>query len=171
MSKPKALDPTKVKSFMQEFKQFAMRGNVIDLAVGVIIGGAFNKIVTSVVNDLIMPVVGNLLGNVDFKDLFYQLDRTKEKAVSLAAAQAEGIPVIAYGNFISVLIDFFLVALSVFILVKVVNKLGRIRAAEEAAPAPVTTKKCAYCITEIPIEATRCPSCTSMLTSGQKEPS
>lgn len=155
---------SRLKSFGQEFKQFAMRGNVIDLAVGVIIGGAFNKIVTSVVNDLVMPPIGKLIGNVDFKELVIPLDGSWGITLSEANAAKPPIPVIAYGNFINVLIDFLLVALSVFVLIKVVNLLTKKRAeAESKQEAEPTTKKCPYCITEIPIEASRCPHCTSQL--------
>lgn len=155
---------SRLKAFGQEFKQFAMRGNVIDLAVGVIIGGAFNKIVTSVVNDLVMPPIGKLIGNVNFKELVIPLDGSWGITLSEANAATPPIPVIAYGNFINVLIDFLLVALSVFVLIKVVNILTRKRAAEaNETEAEPTTKKCPYCITEIAIEATRCPNCTSEL--------
>ena len=155
----------KLKSFAQEFKQFALRGNVIDLAVGVIIGGAFNKIVTSLVNDVIMPPIGKLIGNVDFKELAFALDGSG--FITVAQAQAKEIPVIAYGNFINTTIDFILVALSVFVLVKVVNMLYRKRNTEEEKSAEPTTKKCPYCITEIAIEAKRCPNCTSMLEQAE----
>lgn len=155
---------SRLKAFGQEFKQFAMRGNVIDLAVGVIIGGAFNKIVTSVVNDLVMPPIGKLIGNVNFKELVIPLDGSWGITLSEANAAKPPIPVIAYGNFINVMIDFLLVALSVFVLIKVVNFLTHKRAEEESEQeAEPTTKKCQYCITEIPIEATRCPHCTSQL--------
>lgn len=163
---------SRLKSFGQEFKQFAMRGNVIDLAVGVIIGGAFNKIVTSVVNDLVMPPIGKLIGNVDFKELVIPLDGSWGITLSEANAAKPPIPVIAYGNFINVLIDFLLVALSVFVLIKVVNVLTKKRAAEEdkkEEEAEPTTKNCPYCITEIPIQATRCPQCTSQLEIAKAE--
>ncbi|TQR43425.1 large conductance mechanosensitive channel protein MscL [Paenibacillus popilliae] len=153
---------SKVKSFFGEFKQFAMRGNVIDLAVGVILGGAFNKIVTSVVNDLIMPPLGLLMGGVNFKDLFLNL--SDQDVSSLAQAQAAGIPVIAYGQFISIIIDFILVAFSVFLLIKGINALHR---KKPEAPAEETTKSCPYCLSEIPKEAIRCGHCTSILNESE----
>ncbi len=145
---------------LKEFKEFAMRGNVVDLAVGVIIGAAFGKIVTSIVNDVIMPPIGLLLGNVDFSNLFVNL--TSKPAKTLAEAKAGGIPVIAYGTFLNTVLDFVIVAFVVFLVVKQVNKLSH---KEEAAPAPVapTTKPCPYCTMEIPIPAVRCPHCTSAL--------
>ncbi|MFB9277420.1 large conductance mechanosensitive channel protein MscL [Cohnella cellulosilytica] len=149
------------KSFFGEFKAFAMRGNVVDLAVGVIIGAAFGKIVTSLVNDIVMPPIGKLLGNVNFKDLYVPLSDTT--ANSLEEAQAAGVPVIAYGQFINILIDFLLVALCVFLLVKVINKLSH---KKEEAPAPVepTTRECPYCLSDIPKAASRCSHCTSEVT-------
>ncbi|WP_195574502.1 large conductance mechanosensitive channel protein MscL [Paenibacillus sp. 1001270B_150601_E10] len=156
---------SKVKSFVQEFKDFAMRGNVIDLAVGVIIGGAFNKIVTSIVNDVIMPPIGALIGGMDFKDLVIRLDGSTEP-ISLADATANGVPVLAYGSFINTVIDFILVAFCVFILVKVINTVHRKKNVEEVKEEP-TTKTCPYCITEIALEATRCPNCTSQLEEAQ----
>ena len=157
------------KSFFSEFKAFAMRGNVVDLAVGVIIGAAFGKIVTSLVNDIVMPPIGKLLGNVNFKDLYVPLADTTAK--SLEEAQAAGVPVIAYGQFINILIDFTLVALCVFLLVKVVNRLSRKK--EEEAPVPVepTTRECPYCLSDIPKPASRCSHCTSEVTPvGQASP-
>ena len=150
-------------SMVKEFKEFAVRGNVIDLAVGVIIGAAFGKIVTSLVNDIIMPPVGKLLGGVNFADRFWDLDRitgtsTKEYA-SLAEAQQAGAAVIAYGQFINTVIDFLIVAMCVFFLVKGVNMLKR---KEHAKPEPEkTTKECPYCLNEIALKATRCSHCTS----------
>ncbi|WP_088549468.1 large conductance mechanosensitive channel protein MscL [Paenibacillus aquistagni] len=155
----------KVTSFVQEFKDFAMRGNVIDLAVGVIIGGAFNKIVTSIVNDVIMPPIGALIGGMDFKDLVIRLDGISEP-ITLADAQANSVPVIAYGSFINTVIDFILVAFCVFLLVKGINALHRRKKVEEVKPEP-TTKTCPYCVTEIAIKATRCPNCTSELGETQ----
>ncbi len=141
-----------------EFKKFIMRGNVVDLAVGVIIGGAFGKIVSSFVADVIMPPIGLLLGKVDFKSLFINLSGTDYP--SLAAAQEAGAPTINYGLFINNIIDFLIVGLVIFMVVKAINKLQKPKV--EAAAAP-TTKKCPHCFTEIPIEATRCPNCTSQL--------
>ena len=141
---------------IKEFREFIARGNVIDLAVGVIIGAAFGKIVTSFVEGIIMPPVGLLLGRIDFSSLFYALDTEKGVPASLADAKTKGIPVIAYGQFLNDVISFLIVALAVFLLVKQVNRLKR----EGPAPAP-TTKDCPYCATAIPIRARRCPNCTS----------
>jgi large conductance mechanosensitive channel len=140
----------------KEFKEFAMRGNVIDLAIGVIIGGAFGKIVSSLVADVIMPLIGLLLGKVSFENLFVSL--SGEEYASLAAAQEAGAPTLNYGIFIQAIIDFLIVAFVIFLVVKGINKLQK--PAPEAAP---TTKKCPYCFSDIPIEATRCPNCTSQL--------
>lgn len=143
---------------VKEFKEFAMRGNVIDLAVGVIIGGAFGKIVTSLVNDLIMPPIGWLLGEVDFKDLKIPLvDLDKLEPADRATA-----PVIAYGQFINVLLDFIIVAFCIFLLVKVINVLRRKEKSEEKAAEP-TEKECPYCLSQVPVKATRCKHCTSQL--------
>ncbi|WP_391574425.1 large conductance mechanosensitive channel protein MscL [Cohnella sp.] len=158
-----------IKSFFNEFKTFAMRGNVVDLAVGVIIGAAFGKIVTSLVNDIVMPPIGKLLGNVNFKDLFIPLEETNAK--SLAEAQAAATPVIAYGQFINILIDFLLVALCVFLLVKVINRLSRKKEAEAPAPVESKTRECPYCLSEIPKAASRCSHCTSEVKPvGQASP-
>ena len=143
---------------LKEFKAFALRGNVIDLAIGVIIGGAFGKIVSSFVNDIIMPPIGLVLGKVNFADLFVALDgKTYE---SLAKAQEVGAPTLNYGAFINTIIDFIIIALVIFFVVKQINKM-----ATKPAPAPAapTTKECPYCFTAIPIPATRCPHCTSEL--------
>lgn len=141
---------------LQEFKEFAVKGNVIDLAVGVIIGGAFGKIVTSLVNDVIMPPIGALLGEVDFKDLKIPLDNS-------GAADA---PAIAYGAFINTVLDFLIVALCIFFMVKGINHLRRITEKEkekaETKPDP-TEKECPYCLSQVPIKATRCKHCTSQL--------
>jgi len=154
------------KSFFGEFKAFAMRGNVVDLAVGVIIGAAFGKIVTSLVNDVVMPPIGKLLGNVDFKDLYWNLDPDKtleggKLPESLEQARQAGSAVIAYGQFINIMIDFLLVAFCVFLLVKFINKLSRKKEQEPAAPAEPTTRECPYCLSDIPLAATRCSHCTS----------
>lgn len=161
------------KSMFGEFKTFAMRGNVVDLAVGVIIGAAFGKIVTSLVNDIVMPPIGKLLGGADFADLYINLDpgKTLENGLhpkTLAQAKEASAAVIAYGQFINVVLDFIIVALCVFLLVKFINRLGRKKNAEESAPAAPTTKECPYCLSEIPIAATRCAHCTSdVTTDGQ----
>jgi len=143
---------------LKEFKAFALRGNVIDLAIGVIIGGAFGKIITSFVNDIIMPPIGMLLGGVNFADLFVALDgKTYE---SLAKAQELGAPTLNYGTFINTVIDFIIIAFVIFLVVKQINRLM-----PKPAPAvvEVTTKECPYCYTTIPIKATRCPHCTTEL--------
>jgi large conductance mechanosensitive channel len=143
---------------LKEFKEFAMRGNVVDLAVGVIIGGAFGKIVSSLVNDIIMPPIGLLLGKVDFASLYINL--SGKPYASLAEAKAAGAATINYGLFLNVFIDFLIVVLVMFLLIKQVNKLRR-KPAE--APAVPTTKECPFCFSIIPIKAVRCPSCTSQL--------
>ena len=152
-----------------EFKKFALRGNVIDLAVGVIIGGAFQKIVTSVVNDLIMPLVGVVTGGINFNDQFVILKIPEgvdkdAASISLSAAKELGCTTFNYGSFITAVIDFLIMAVVIFLLVKCINKLSDLKrkTAEEVPPAP-TTKTCPYCRSEIAIEATRCPHCTSRL--------
>jgi large conductance mechanosensitive channel len=145
---------------VKEFKEFAMRGNVIDLAVGVIIGGAFGKIVTSLVNDIIMPPIGVLLGGVDFKELKFPL--YKESATMDASVAP---PYINYGVFINTLLDFLIVAFCIFMLVKGINVLRRKEKKQEEAPAP-TEKECPYCLSNVPIKATRCKHCTSQLESA-----
>jgi len=141
---------------VREFREFIARGNVIDLAVGVIIGAAFGKIVTTLVEGIIMPPIGLVLGRIDFSSLFYVLDASKGFPASLADAKAKGIPVITYGQFLNDIVSFLIVALAVFILVKQVNRLKR-----EAPPPAPTTKDCPYCATAIPMRARRCPNCTS----------
>lgn len=145
----------------KEFKEFAMRGNVLDMAVGIIIGGAFGPIVGSMVNDLMMPPIGLALGNVDFSNLFILIkEGTKAAApyASLADAKAAGAVTINYGMFINSVVSFIIVAFCVFLLVRTMNRLKR----EEAAP-PVepTTHDCPFCFSAIPLKATRCPQCTS----------
>lgn len=162
-----AKNPNK-KGVIREFQEFVMRGNVIDLAVGVIIGGAFQSIVTSVINDLIMPVIGLITGGINFNEQFVVLKNpTGEAFASLEAAKAAGATTFNYGSFITAVLNFLIMALVIFLLVKGINKLRSIghkkREEEKTAPAP-TTKKCPYCCTEIAIEATRCPHCTSVLT-------
>ena len=143
---------------LKEFKEFAMRGNVLDMAIGIIIGAAFGGIVTSAVNDVIMPPIGLLLGKVDFSSLFINVSGTDY--ASLAAAEEAGAAVIKYGVFLNTVLNFLIVAFVVFLLVRQVNKLKR---AEEGPPPEPTTKDCDYCKTEIPIAAVRCPHCTSEL--------
>lgn len=145
---------------LKEFKAFAMKGNVIDLAVGVIIGGAFGKIVSSLVNDIIMPLVGLLLGNIDFSNLFITLGEGNFK--TLADAQAAGVATLNYGLFINNIIDFLIIAFSIFIVIKQLNKISMKKEVPAPAAAP-TTKTCKYCYSEVHIDATRCPHCTSSL--------
>ena len=146
----------------KEFRDFIARGNVIDLAVGVIVGAAFGKIVTSLVEGIIMPPVGLILGRIDFSSLFYVLDGAKGLPASLADAKAKGIPVIAYGQFINDVLSFLIVAAVVFLLVKKVNQIKS--GIDGPTPSAVpTTKECPYCVSTIPIKATRCPNCTSAL--------
>jgi large conductance mechanosensitive channel len=143
---------------VKEFKEFISRGNVIDLAVGVIIGAAFGKIVTTLVENVLMPPLGLLLGRIDFSSLFFVLDATKGIPASLAEAKTKGIPVIAYGQFINDVVGFLIVALAVFVIVKQVNKLKR-----PSATAAPTAKDCPFCLSSIPIKATRCAHCTSQI--------
>jgi len=147
---------------LKEFKEFAMRGNVLDMAVGIIIGAAFGTIVNSFVADVIMPPIGLLLGNIDFSNLFAVLKEGKVAGpyASLAAAKEAGAVSINYGFFISTIITFLIVAFAVFLLIRNVNKLVK----QQEAPPPVpTTKECPYCLSPIPIKATRCGHCTSEL--------
>jgi large conductance mechanosensitive channel len=142
----------------KEFKEFAMKGSLLDLAIGFIMGGAFGKIVSSLVNDIIMPPIGLLLGKVDFASLYINL--SGKPYASLAEAKAAGAATINYGLFLNVFIDFLIVALVMFLLIKQVNKLRR-KPAE--APTVSTTKECPFCFSVIPIRAVRCPACTSQL--------
>jgi large conductance mechanosensitive channel len=147
---------------LKEFKEFISRGNVLDLAVGVIIGAAFGKIVTTLVEGMLMPPIGMVLGRIDFSSLFFVLDSAKGLPISLADAKAKGIPVIAYGQFINEIVGFLIVALVVFLIVKQVNRLKS--SIEKPAPAAAPkTKECTFCTSAIPIRATRCPQCTSQL--------
>jgi large conductance mechanosensitive channel len=136
---------------LKEFRDFIARGNVIDLAVAVIIGAAFGKLVTSLVEGIIMPPIGMLLGNADFSNLF--IDLSGQRPVSLADAQLKGLPVIAYGMFINDVIAFLIIAFVVFLIIKAINSRKQ--------TAPATTKECAYCLTSIPLAATRCAACCS----------
>ena len=147
---------------LKEFKEFIMRGNVMDMAVGIVIGAAFGTIVKSLVSDVLMPPIGLLLGGVDFSNLFLVVKEgaTAGPYASLADAQAAGAVSINYGMFINTVVSFLIVAAAIFIVVKAVNRLKR---EEEAPPAEPTTKNCDHCDTEIPIKATRCPNCTSEL--------
>jgi len=141
---------------LKEFKEFALKGNMLDLAIGVIIGGAFGKIISSLVSDIIMPLIGMLLGNVDFSNLFITLGDGTFKTIE--EAKAAGIATLNYGIFINNIIDFLIIAFSIFIVVKQISRFKK-----KAEPAAVTTKKCKYCLSEIPLAATRCPNCTSNL--------
>jgi large conductance mechanosensitive channel len=141
---------------LKEFKEFAMRGNVLDMAVGIIIGAAFGKIITSLVGDILMPPLGLILGKVDFSNLF--LNISGKSYDSLTAAKAAGAPTINYGVFLNNIIDFLIVAFAIFLLIRMVNRWNK------PAPAPPPkTKDCSYCATAIPIAAKRCPNCTSEL--------
>ncbi|MGH9429978.1 MAG: large conductance mechanosensitive channel protein MscL [Terriglobia bacterium] len=142
----------------KEFKTFMMRGNVLDMAVGIILGVAFGRVVTSLVGDILMPPLGLLLGHVDFSNLFINLSSTHYE--SIAAAKKVGAPTLNYGLFINTIIGFVIVAFAVFLLIKAVNKLMSKMQAPAAAPA---TKECPYCASNIPLKATRCPQCTSDL--------
>ncbi len=145
----------------KEFKAFVMRGNVLDMAVGIIIGVAFGKVVTSLVNDVIMPPIGKLLGNVDFSNFFISL--SGQHYLTLADARKAGAVTIAYGTFLNTVIEFLIVAFAVFLLIKWVN---RMMPKPAAAPAPPATKDCSYCKMSIPVAATRCPHCTSQLSAA-----
>jgi large conductance mechanosensitive channel len=142
----------------KDLKAFILRGNVIDLAVGFIIGAAFGKIVSSLVNDILMPPIGLLLGRVDFSNLYVNLSGRHYE--SLAAAKAAGASTINYGMFINIILDFLIVAVVMFFLIRGINRLT---AKPKAAPPAPTTKDCPYCLTAIPLKATRCPHCTSQL--------
>ena len=150
---------------LEEFKKFAMRGNVVDMAVGIIIGGAFGTIVKSLVADVIMPPVGLLLGGVDFTDLFLTLKEgaTAGPYATLAMAQEAGAVTISYGVFINSVISFLIVAFAVFLLIRGINNM---QAEEEAPEAEPTEKDCPYCLSSISIKATRCPNCTSEIAGG-----
>lgn len=138
---------------VKEFKQFALKGNVLDLAVAVVLGAAFGKIVSSFVSDIITPPIGKLLGNIDFSSLFINLSDSPVR--SMAEAKAAGAPVLGYGLFLNAIFDFIIIAFVLFLLVRQVNRLT------PAPPAPVSTKECPYCCSAIPLKASRCPNCTS----------
>ena len=150
-----------MKKFLNDFKEFAFKGNILDLAVGMMIGSAFTAIVTSLVNDIFMPIFGLLTGKVDFSKLFLSLDG-KEYA-TLADAEAAGAAVLKYGGFISAFINFLLIAIVIFLFLKLVVKLKKPK--EVAAP---TTKKCPFCKSDVHIEALRCPHCTSVLEGSEE---
>jgi large conductance mechanosensitive channel len=141
---------------LKEFKAFAMRGNVLDMAIGIVIGVAFGKIVTSFVNDVVMPPIGLLLGKVDFSNLF--IDLSGKSYATLAEAKAAGAATIRYGLFLNTVVDFIIVAFVIFLLIQQINRMTR---EPEEVPASPTTKECPYCLSSIAIKATRCSHCTS----------
>ena len=147
---------------LREFREFAMRGNVVDLAIGVIIGAAFGKIVTSLVSDIIMPPLGLVLGKVDFANLFITLGAGHY--ATIAEAKTAGAPTLNYGLFINAIIDFIIVAFAIFLLVRQINRLNR------APPTTPTARPCPYCVSLIPVQATRCPHCTSALEPSPAAP-
>ena len=149
-----------MKNFIEEFKKFIMRGNVMDLAVGVIIGGAFQAIINSLVNDVIIPLIGLITGGLDFSNLFIQF--SGEKYATLAEAQAAGVAVFAYGNFITAVLNFLIIAFVIFMMVKGMNRLAEGRHKDKKEEEAVT-KICPFCQSEISIKASRCPHCTSVL--------
>jgi large conductance mechanosensitive channel len=141
---------------LKEFKEFAVRGNVLDMAVGIVIGVAFGRIVTSLVNDVIMPPIGLLLGRVNFSSLFLNLSGTSYP--TLAEAKSAGAPVIAYGTFLNTILDFVIVAFVIFMFIRQINRLKK-----QPVPADPTTKECPYCLSVIPLKASRCGHCTAQL--------
>jgi large conductance mechanosensitive channel len=147
-----------------EFKEFAVRGNVVDLATGVVLGAAFGRIVTSLVNDLLMPPIGRVLGRVDFANLFINL--SAQPYATLAEAEAAGAATINYGRFLNTLIEFLIVALALFVVIRQANRLQR---EPEALPPAADTKGCPYCFAVIPLKATRCPHCTSQLAGSAQQ--
>ncbi|HEX3557705.1 MAG TPA: large conductance mechanosensitive channel protein MscL [Pyrinomonadaceae bacterium] len=142
---------------LKDFREFIKRGNVIDLAVAVVIGAAFGKIITSLVEGIVMPPIGLLLGKVDFASMFYVLDASKGTPISLADAKARAIPVIAYGQFINDAINFLIIAFVIFLVVRQYNRLK----SKQPTDSTPTTKDCPYCLSTIPLKATRCKECTS----------
>ena len=144
-----------MKKFLEEFKAFAMRGNVVDMAIGVVIGGAFGSITTSLVNDIFMPLLGLITGGINFGGLFVALDG--QQYASIEAATAAGVGTLNYGAFIQYVINFILIAFCMFLVVRVMNRM------KKPAPAPVAPRICPFCKSEIAKDATRCPHCTSML--------
>ena len=158
-----------MKKFFQEFKAFATRGNVVDLAVGVIIGAAFQKIVTSAVNDLVMPVIGLITGTSNFNEAFHILKLpegvTADMVVSLEVAKELGVTTLNYGAFIAAIIDFIIMAFVIFVMVKLITKASSLKKKKEEvveeAPAAPTTKVCPFCLSEIPVAASKCAHCTS----------
>jgi len=147
-----------MKNILKEFKDFATHGNVIDMAIGIIIGAAFGKIVTSFVNDILMPPIGLLLGKMDFSSLF--INMSGKSYSSLAEAKAAGAATMNYGMFINTLIDFIIIAFVIFLLIKQINRLTQKEKPKQSAP---TTKECPYCLSTIQLRAKRCPNCTSVI--------
>lgn len=145
-----------MSSFFKEFREFAVKGNVMDLAIGVIIGGAFGKIVTSIVNDLVMPVITLITGNINFNKLFIALDG--KKYADATKATDAGAPIINFGSFITNVVDFLIIAFVIFIFIRQINRFKK-----KPEPAPITTKECPYCKTSIHLEAVKCPNCTADL--------
>ena len=154
-----------MKKFIQEFKEFALKGNMMDLAIGMIIGSAFTGIVNSLVNDIINPILGIFTGKIDFSNIFFAMDG---KHYDTLSAVPEGVATVNIGVFISGVINFIIMAFVVFMIVKMINKIREPKG--KPAPAAPTTKKCPYCRSEIAIEATRCPHCTSVLDVIGEEP-
>lgn len=154
----------KAKGFIKEFKEFATKGNVVDMAVGVMVGTSFTKIVNSLVNDVITPAISLLTGKVDFSSLFVALDGNTY--LTLEEAKGAGATVINYGAFMTNVVDFLMIAICLFVILKVIFRFKR-KKEEAPAPAPVTTKKCPFCLNEIPLEASRCGHCTSILAENE----
>ena len=150
---------------LQEFKKFALKGNIIDLAIGVIIGGAFGKIITSFVNDIIMPLLSIITGNIKFENLFIALDGNKYATIE--AAQAAGAATLNYGMFITAVVDFLIISICIFIAISQINKIQK-KFAKKPEPAAPTVKDCPFCKTSIHKDASRCPNCTSQLDETQK---
>jgi large conductance mechanosensitive channel len=148
-------------AIIKEFKEFALRGNVVDMAVGIIIGAAFSKIVTSVIDDLIMPLVGKAVGNVDFSNLYVPLADKVPAGLALAEAKKLG-PVFAWGNFVTTLINFIILAFCIFMVIKAMNNMKN-RMERTVVAAGPTTKECPQCASMIPIKAKKCPLCTSVI--------
>lgn len=149
-----------MRRFFAEFREFIAKGNMLDMAIGIILGTALSGVVNSLVHDILMPPIGLLLANVNFSNLYVNLSGTSY--ASLSAAQAAGAPTLNYGTFITALINFLIIGLVLFLVVRQVNRMNRLLV-KQAAPAAPTTKECPYCRTLIPLEATRCPNCTSEL--------
>ncbi|HYW76876.1 MAG TPA: large-conductance mechanosensitive channel protein MscL [Gammaproteobacteria bacterium] len=153
-----------MRGFLKEFREFAVKGNVVDMAVGIVIGGAFGTIVKSFVSDVIMPPIGLLIGHVQFSSLFWVIAEGKPRGpyATIAEAHKAGAVTLNYGTFIDNIVSFLIIAWAVFLLVRVINRIRREFEAPEA-PAEPTTKECPYCASTIPLKATRCPNCTSEL--------